>query len=113
MWGPLGTFSPDCLESPTPGPYTLEGSFLSSVVLCRPDMELGGRLKHLRVILLEVSLLSTVIASPSLFTWVPLGSFSGKFKADLKVIVQASVFPSLFMTLLLLLPAIIDCLSHL
>ena len=34
-----------------------------------------GWLKCLRAILLEMSLLSTVIASPSLFTWVPLGIF--------------------------------------
>ena len=34
-----------------------------------------GRLRCLRAILLEVPLLSTVIASPSLFTWVPLGIF--------------------------------------
>ena len=29
MWGTPGTFSPDCLESPTPGAYTLEGSLFS------------------------------------------------------------------------------------
>ena len=34
-----------------------------------------GRLRFLRAIPLEVPLLSTVIASPSLFTWVPLGIF--------------------------------------
>ena len=26
MWGPLGTFSPDCLESPTPETYASGGS---------------------------------------------------------------------------------------
>ena len=34
----------------------------------------------LRAIPLEVPLLSTVIARPSLFTWVPLGIFLGLFK---------------------------------
>ena len=38
VWGPLGTFSPNCLESPTPGAYNLEGSLFSSVILCRLDM---------------------------------------------------------------------------
>ena len=42
VWGPPGTFSPDCLESPTPETYTSGGSFSSSVVPCRPDMELGA-----------------------------------------------------------------------
>ena len=39
-----------------------------------------GRLKCLRAIPLEVPLLSTVIASPSLFTWAPLGIFLRLFK---------------------------------
>ena len=38
------------------------------------------RLRCLRAIPLEVSLLSTVIANPSLFTWVPLGIFLREFK---------------------------------
>ena len=42
MWGPPGTFSPDCLESLTPETYASEGSLSSSVVLCRLDMEWGG-----------------------------------------------------------------------
>ena len=79
MWGPPGTFSPDCLESPTLETYASGGSLSSSVVFCRPDMELGW-LRCLRAILLEVPLLSTVIASPSLFTWVPLGIFFRLFK---------------------------------
>ena len=79
MWGPPGSFSPDCLESPTPENYTSGGSLSSSVVLCRPDME-PGRLRCLRAIPLEVPLLSTVIASPSLFTWVPLDIFLRLFK---------------------------------
>ena len=33
---------PDCLESPTPETYASGGSLSSSVVLCRPDMELGA-----------------------------------------------------------------------
>ena len=39
-----------------------------------------GRLRCLRAITLEVPLLSTVIASPSLFTWAPLGIFLRLFK---------------------------------
>ena len=39
-----------------------------------------GQLRFLRAIQLEVPLLSTVIASPSLFTWVPLGIFLRLFK---------------------------------
>ena len=39
-----------------------------------------GRLRCRRAIPLEVPLLSTVIASPSLFTWVPLGIFLRLFK---------------------------------
>ena len=39
-----------------------------------------GRPRCLRAIPLEVPLLSTVIASPSLFTWVPLGIFLRLFK---------------------------------
>ena len=42
-------------------------------------MELGW-LRGLTAIPLEVPLLSTVIASPSLFTWVPLGTFLWLFK---------------------------------
>ena len=72
MWGPPGTFGPDCLESLTPGAYTSEGSLFSSMAVCRPDMELG-QLRCLRAFLLEMPFLSTVITSPSLFTWVSLG----------------------------------------
>ena len=39
-----------------------------------------GRLRCLRAIPLEVPLLSTVVASPSLFTWAPLGIFLRLFK---------------------------------
>ena len=39
-----------------------------------------GRLRFLRAIPLEVALLSTVIASPSLVTWGPLGIFLWLFK---------------------------------
>ena len=42
MWGPLGTFSPDYLVILTLGAYTSEGSLVSSVVLCRLDLELGA-----------------------------------------------------------------------
>ena len=40
MWGPPGSFSPDCLESLTLETYASRGSLSSSMVLCRPDMEL-------------------------------------------------------------------------
>ena len=40
VWGPLGTFSADCPESPTSGTYASGGCLFSSVVLYRPDMEL-------------------------------------------------------------------------
>ena len=77
MWGPLGTFSPVYLESPTPETYASGGSLSSSVVICRHG---AGALRCLKAIPLEVPLLSTVIASPSLFTWVPLGIFLRLFK---------------------------------
>ena len=79
MWGPPGTFSPHGLESQTPETYASGGSLSSSVVTCRPDLE-PGRLRCLRAIPLEMPLLSTAIASPSLFTWVPLGIFLRLFK---------------------------------
>ena len=74
MWGILGTFSPDCIESLGPETYTSGGSVSSSVVPCRQDME-PEQLRCLRAIFLEVPLLSTVTVSPSLFTWVS-GNFS-------------------------------------
>ena len=42
MWGPPGTFSPDCLESPTPEAYIFKGSLSSSAVPWRLDMEPGA-----------------------------------------------------------------------
>ena len=39
VWGLLGSFSRNCLKSPTPGAYTSEGSLFFSVVPCRPDLE--------------------------------------------------------------------------
>ena len=42
VWGPLGTFSPDCLESPAPETYASGGSLSSSVVPCRLDVEAGA-----------------------------------------------------------------------
>ena len=41
VWGPPGTFSPDCPESLTPGAYTSGDSLSSSVILFRPDGEPG------------------------------------------------------------------------
>ena len=49
MWGPPGTFSPDCLESPTLETYASGGSLSSSVVLCRPDMEPLSLLQCMKV----------------------------------------------------------------
>ena len=40
VWGPPGTFGPDCLESLTPGAYTSEDSLFSSKILCRLALEL-------------------------------------------------------------------------
>ena len=74
MWGPPGTFSPDCPESPSPEAYASRGSLSSSVVLSRPDRELE-QLRCLRATSLEMPLLSIVITSLSLFAWVPLGIF--------------------------------------
>ena len=79
MWGSPGTFIPDCLESWTPESYTSEGSLSSSVVLADRTWS-QEQLRCLRAILLEVTLLSTVIASPSFFIWVPLGNFLRLFK---------------------------------
>ena len=47
--GPPGTFSPDCLESPTLETYASGGSLSSSVVLCRPDMEPLSLLQCMKV----------------------------------------------------------------
>ena len=52
----------------------LEGSLLSTMVLCRLNMELG-QLRCLRATSYEMPLLSIVITSPSIFTWFPLGVF--------------------------------------
>ena len=79
MCGPLGTFSLDCLQSPTLETYASEGSLSSSVVFCRLEWSWGW-LRCLRAIPLEVPLLSTVIASTTLFIWVPLGIFLRPFK---------------------------------
>ena len=78
VWAPPGTFSPNCLESLTPGTYTSEGSLFSSMVLCRQDMQ-PWTLRCLRAIMLEMLLLSAV-TSPPLFTWVPLGNFLRLFE---------------------------------
>ena len=119
MWGPPDTFSPDCLESPTLETYASGGSLSSSVVLCRPDMELGGGggegvwLRCLRAIPPEVLLLSTKIASPSIFTWVPLGIFLRMFKSGSYSHYEGfHLFLFLPFFLFLIFPTIIDCLSQ-
>ena len=114
MWGPLGTFSPDCLESLTPETYASEGSLSSRVVLCRPDIE-PGRLRCLRSIPLEVPLLSTVIACLYLFTWVPLGIFLRLFKDGFDGHYKGFrlfLCLSLPFFLFLIFPTMIDCLSQ-
>ena len=76
MWGPPGTFSPDGLESQTP-----ETCGVSPPVWPFADRTWSrGRLRGLRAIPLEMPLLSTAIASPPLFTCVPLGIFLRLFK---------------------------------
>ena len=75
-----------------------------------------GRLRCLRAILLEVPLLSTVIASPSLFTWAPLGIFLRLFKNIFHSHGEGfRLFLCLFLPffLFLIFPTIIDCLSQL
>ena len=59
-----------------------------------------GQLRCLRAIPLEVPLLSTVIASPSLFTWVPLGIFLRLFKNVFIAIAKASAFSFVFFAFL-------------
>ena len=82
MWGPPGTFSPDCLESLTPETYA--SGAVSLPVSSFADWTWSqGWLICLRAIPLEVPLLSTVIANPSLFTWVPLGIFLWLFKKSI------------------------------
>ena len=75
-----------------------------------------GRLRCLRAIPLEVPLLSIGIASPSLFTWVPLGTFLRLFK---KVFHSHCEGFHLFLCLslpfflFLIFPTVIDHLSQL
>ena len=74
MWGSPGTFSPDCLGSPTPGACASEGNLFSNVVLA--DLTWSqGQLRCLRAMPLEMPLLSIVVTSPSLFTCVSLSIF--------------------------------------
>ena len=80
VWGPLGTFSPDCLQSLIPGAYTTEDS-LFSIWSFADQTWSKGWLRCLRAILLEIPVLSTVIPSPSLFTWVTLGIFLRLFQS--------------------------------
>ena len=75
MWGLPGTFSLNCLESPNPGSYVSEGSLSSGVVILQ-TRQTGSQVQTrcLRASLLEMPLLSTIIISPPLFTWVTLGT---------------------------------------
>ena len=63
------------------------------------DME-PGALRCLRAIPLEVSLLSTVIASLSLFTWVPLGIFLQLLKSIFHSHCEGFQFPLSFFAFL-------------
>ena len=70
-----------------------------------------GRLRCLRAILLEVPLPSTVIASPSFFSWVPLGIFSGCLRMVLPVVTRASACSFAFFCPSFCSPAIQPCLQ--
>ena len=98
MWGPLGTFSPGCLENPTTGTYASGGSLSSSVAPYRQTWS-WGPLRCLRAIPLEALLLSTEIASPSPFTWVSPGIFSGCLRTVLTAITRASASTLVFLCL--------------
>ena len=80
MWEPPRTLIPDCLESLTPGAYTTEDSLFSIWSFADRTWS-QGRLRCLRAILLEMPILSTVIPSPSLFTWVTVGIFLRLFQS--------------------------------
>ena len=68
------TFSPNCLESPTSG-ATPQRADSSPVWSFADRIQSWGWLRRLRAIPLEMPILLTVITSPSLSTWVPLGIF--------------------------------------
>ena len=96
--GTPGTFSPGCLESPTPKTYASAGSLSSRVVLCRLTWS-RGRLRGLRAIPLEVPLLSTAIASPSLFTRSLWAFFSGCLRTVFIATVKVSACSFVFLCL--------------
>ena len=98
MWGPLGTFGLDCLESPTPVTYASGGSLSSSVSFADWTWS-QWQLRCLRAIPLEMPLLSTVITTPSLFTWVPQGIFPGCLRMVLIAIAKASACSFVFLCL--------------
>ena len=77
MWEPTGTFSPDCLES-----LTLDLCLWGSPPVWSLAHQTWRQvwLRFLKAISPEASLLSTMIACPSLFTWVSLGIFLRLFK---------------------------------
>lgn len=103
MCGIPGHFRSDCLGNLTPGAYTSEGNLFSAKGPLQTGQGLG-QLSCLRAIPLEMPLLSTVIVSPSLFTWVPLGFFLRLFQSrsnslGLQSFLPGSLFPSIFLLL--------------
>ena len=116
VWGSRGTFSPNCPESLTPGAYNSGASLYFSVFLHNQTGS-QGQLRCLRVTSLEMPLLSTIIASSSLFTWVTLGIFLFKLIHDSfhshhysLSLLFGSFLPLFF---LLIFSTIIYCLSQL
>ena len=72
-----------------------------------------GQLRCLKAIPTEVPLLSSVIASPSLFTWVPLRIFLRLFQDGSYSHYEGfHLFLFLPFFLFLIFPTIIDCLSQ-
>ena len=101
MWGLLGTFGPDCLESLIPETYASGGSLSSSVVPYGPDMEPGAAFHS--------------NSKPILFTWVPLGNFLRLFKNRFHSHCEGFCLflcPFLPFFLFLIFPTIIDCLNQ-
>ena len=92
VWGPPGTYSPDCLESPTPGAYTSEGSPFSSLVLCRQGPEPEAAQMPEGNPAWDAPPFHSNNKSSPLHLGFSAHFSSGCFRADLTAIVGASVF---------------------